>query len=113
MKTLSHTIILFAIFVLLGCSNRGSGPLDLVRAHIDALNREDMAATLATLDSESPGFEATKTAISQIFQSHDLRYTIENMEIDSVNDDEARVRIVQTTEKIAGPAFRNNRIKAI
>lgn len=87
--------------------------LAVIRANIDAINREDIDASMAVFASDSPVLQATRDATEKIFQAYDLRYTMEELVVDSVSGDEAKVRFSQLTEKVSGPEFRNNRFRGV
>lgn len=112
-------IVLFTALALSSCNQSpattqfASDPLAVVRAQADALNRKDLAAAIAPIDPESPIFEPSKKMASKQFQTYDLRYTLKDLTLESMNGDEARVRFIQVTEKIAGPAFRDNRVAGV
>ena len=116
---LTRYSLILALVALAGCSKKPAPPspseqvLAVVRAQVDALNRKDLPAVMAALDPQSAGFEQTRQMSAKIFQAYDLRYTLKEAAVESINGDEAKVRFVQTTEKISGPAFRNNRIEGV
>jgi hypothetical protein len=68
---------------------------------------------MATIDPEVPSFAATKAMIEDLFIKFKLHYTLEKLEVQSITEDEAKVHFIQRTEKVSGPAFRNNRIDGI
>lgn len=45
----------------------------VVESHLDAYDREDAAATLATIDSRSPAYQATREKISEQFPELDVK----------------------------------------
>lgn len=107
-------IILFAVLAISGCrENNEAQILDVVRAETDALNNEDLDASMTFIDPQLESFEKTKNATSMLFENYDLHYTLSNLVAESVSDDEALVRFTQVTEKTAGPDFRNNRIEGV
>lgn len=118
-KMSKFAIALFTVLALSSCNQSpvttqvASDPLAVVRAQADALNRKDLAAAIAPIDPESPIFEPTKEMASKGFQTYDLRYTLKDLTLESMNGDEARVRFVQVTEKVSGPAFRDNRVAGV
>ncbi len=110
--------LLLTLVVLAGCSKAPApapSPSDqvlaVVRGQIDALNRKDLPAVMSALDPESPGFEQTKTMTAKVFQAYDLHYSFKDLAVESITGDEAHVRFSQVTEKVSGPAFRNNRVE--
>jgi len=90
-----------------------SDPVLVVRANVDALQRKDLAAVVATLDPEDPLFEQTKKITASGFKNYEFRYALEDVALESMSDDEARVRFVQVTKKVSGPAFRDNRVEGV
>ena len=85
----------------------------VVRAQTDALNKEDLDAALALVDPDSPGFAETKRLSEQLFRTYDIRYTLSEAAVEAVTGNEATVRFMQTTEKLSGPDFRDNRIEGV
>ena len=115
-QLLDRFSLLLTIVILAGCgkSPAPAAPdplLAVVRAQADALNRKDLDATMNALDPASPGYAQVKDMTAKIFQTYDLRYTLSDLRVESVNNDEAHVHFVQLTEKVSGPAFRNNRVE--
>lgn len=112
-------IVLFTALALSSCNQSpattqvASDPLAVVRAQADALNRRDWASAIVAVDPESPTFEHTKEHGLKLFQTYDLRYTLKDLTLESMSGDEARVRFVQVTEKVSGPAFRDNRVAGV
>lgn len=84
-----------------------------VYENVRALQREDLEAYLATIDPGSPVFETTKALTQALFNNYDLKYELNSIEVISTAGNEAKVRVTQTTRKIAGPDFRDNRVVAI
>lgn len=82
-----------------------------MRANEEATGKEDIDAAVATFDPQSPVLESTRKVMQLVFETYDLKYTYEELTVESVNGDEARVHYVQLTEKVNGPEFRNNRLR--
>ena len=109
--------LLLALVVLVGCGKAPApapSPSDqvlaVVRGQLAPLKRQGQPAVMAVLDPESPGFEQTRAMTEKIFKDYDLRYTFKDLAVESITNDEAHVRFSQVTEKVSGPAFRNNRV---
>ena len=82
----------------------------VVTLNLKALNEENIEAYMATIDPNSPGFEVTKNAIAQSFSIYDLKYVMNNFDVATISGNTAIVTVDQTTTKIRGPQFRNNRM---
>ncbi len=87
-------------------------PEEVVRAHVEALNREDIDAAMSHIE-QGPNYEITRMTNEGIFKTYDIRYTVEKVEIMEAGRDEFKLRVTQTTVKLAGPMFVNNRMTAI
>jgi len=83
------------------------------RANVKALNEENLDAYMATLDSGSSGFEQTRALIQNLFETYDLRYEIDAIEVVEASTETIKLRVTQSTKKISGPAFNNNQLVAI
>jgi hypothetical protein len=84
-----------------------------VRENLRALNAEDIDAYMATIDENSPVYDFTRSFTQQLIDNYNLRYEINSLEVISQSSNEAQVQVTQTTTKIDGPEFRNNRIQAV
>lgn len=74
---------------------------------------EDLEAYLATIDPLAPVFETTKALTQALFNNYDLKSDLNSIEVINTAGNEAKVRVIQTTRKITGPEFRDNRAVAI
>jgi hypothetical protein len=113
MKPILGKYALIMVLVALAGCNKSDPVLAVVRAQIDAGQREDFAAFIATFDPEGPAFEQTKEMFPKLFQTYDLRYTLKDLALESMSGGEARVRFDLVTEKVSGPAFRDNRVAGV
>ena len=87
--------------------------LAVVRANVEAINRKDLVALVDLIHPESRGRQELKDTAKFLFQSYELRCTLERATIESMDEREARVRFSQVTRKISGPEFKNNRVSGI
>jgi hypothetical protein len=87
-----------------------SSPLTVVRAQVDALNRQNLNASMDGIHPSSPMFQSTKEFAEVIFKNYKLRFTLQKIALESMTADTAKVRFTQITKKISGPEFRNNRV---
>ena len=114
-------VLLFSLFVLLcGCDkySHKEDPATTrifapIRAQVKALNKRDAAGALAEMHPEAPGLDRTRQTTEGVTATYDLLYMIQSLSLEAVNEDEARVRFQQLTEKVSGPEFRSNRVAGI
>ena len=87
---------------------------NLIEWNLYYANTEDLNGYMWTLHPESPVYGETESQMGMLFQAYDLNHSIEQWEILSINSQSARVRVVQSTRKVAGAdPFRDNRLEAI
>lgn len=89
------------------------GILAVLQANIKNSNEENLDGVLSTIDETSPLFEQNKQVYSQIFQTYDFLFTIESSKIINYTENEAAVYMVQTTKKLKGPDFQDNRTSTV
>ena len=85
----------------------------LLSENIEAASQENIEAYMNTIDLDSPNREQNRMLMEWIFNSYDLNYVLDSYEIASIVDDTARVKIVQTTTKIDGADFKDNRLTGV
>ena len=110
-RSIQVSTLLVAVFVATGC-----GPLigrtmpeNAIKAHYEAMNREDLDEAMSYIE-DGPNRTATRSATEQAFKNYDLQYSVEI--VGSYPPDskgEVRVKVIQTTKKIAGGPFVDNR----
>lgn len=94
-----------------------AGTAEDVRAVIDEnlkhTQSENASGVMSTVHKASPGYGATQQMLNQLFPAYDLKYTVLSYEFVGEEGGYAYARIVQRTEKVAGPAFNNNDLEAL
>ena len=85
----------------------------MMAGQIEAMNKEDVDAYMATVDTDSPAYAPTKEAMKKLFDMYDLQATLNDLTVVSGKDDDAEVRTVITTKKIKGPQFNDNKVTAL
>jgi hypothetical protein len=81
--------------------------------NLEAMEREDIKAYMATIHEASPGYALTEQVTAKAFDLYDLKYTVDELEVIEESKGEAKVKFMMTTKKIRGPEFRDNRIKGV
>ncbi|ADU32278.1 FxLYD domain-containing protein [Evansella cellulosilytica] len=87
--------------------------IEVIQLNLDAGNNEDIDLYMSTLHSDSPQYDLTREQLTQLFEVYDLQYTLDDIEVIEITGDEAEVRLIQTTEKLAGPEFQDNQVEAL
>lgn len=87
--------------------------LAVLQSNLDYTNAENIQGLLSTIDPKSPAFEQTKQLYSQIFAAYDLKSTLESTKIIHYTKDTAAVYMVQTSIKLKGPDFQDNRSTSV
>lgn len=113
-------LLAISVFSLIGCDkfSRKSDPVAdaafaVIHAQIKALNKRDAAGAMALMHPDAPGLATIRESTFQIASAADLLYVVQNLALESADETEAKIRFTQTTQKISGPEFRNNRVIGI
>lgn len=85
----------------------------VVRDNLRAMATEDVEAVLATVHPESLTYAQTEQVLQTMFERYDLEYTLIAYRYISEDGGYAMARVVQRTQKIEGPEFRDNDIDLI
>ncbi|MFQ3676358.1 MAG: hypothetical protein SNJ74_00225, partial [Fimbriimonadaceae bacterium] len=80
---------------------------------MQAFNDNDFDAYMAGFDPESPDRDLTRGLAESLFRTYRFQVSIDRAEVEKIEGDLATVRAVQTTRRVAGPAFRDNTIEAV
>lgn len=87
---------------------------DVVKTNVHAMAKRNVNLVLGTIHPESPLAESSKDMLTYIFARLQLRYTLQRIEVKEVEPGEAKVEVLQVTQKLSGnAAFRDNRIKLL
>jgi predicted small lipoprotein YifL len=118
MKRAFRSFILLAIgAAIFGCGGavvtNDSDIIASVSENLKAMENEDVDATMATIDENSPGYQSTKDLIKVIFEQYDLKYELSDLKVIEKNKNEAKVSFTQVTRKVSGPEFRDNKITGV
>ncbi|WP_151734438.1 copper amine oxidase N-terminal domain-containing protein ['Paenibacillus yunnanensis' Narsing Rao et al. 2020] len=76
-------------------------------------NEENIDGLLSALTPGTAEYEQNKQILSQLFQTYDLAFTLESAKIIDYTDSRIAVYVVQTTKKLKGPEFQNNRASSV
>ena len=85
----------------------------VIQDNIKYLNDEDLGKCMSTIHSKSRGYATNKKQTENLFQRYDLSYKIDKTAFVAKDKDYAYVRVIQTTKKLKGPAFRDNKIEIL
>lgn len=119
-QQLSYLIFVVLIAtLLLSCGTRISEEernevYGLIEWNLYYARTEDLNGYMWTIHPDSPVYSETEAQMAALFREYDLAYNIDEWEILSVSPESARVRVVQTTMRLAGAdPFRDNRLEAV
>ncbi len=117
MKKHSNIFVLFLLItalLLIACSEKKyNTPESVIYANAKYMAEENLSASMNTIHPDSPIYENTAKLVQEIFNQFDLKYEIESLEILEETEQEAKVRFVQLTRKVAGNDFTDNRLTGI
>jgi hypothetical protein len=82
---------------------------NLLEQAVRALESEDLPAALATLDPASPFRPQAEQLGKALFEQHDLRYELEDVQPGRTTPDGVEVRATLTARRTGGAAFRDVR----
>ena len=74
----------------------------VLEENMQAMQREDIDAVMATVHPASPDFASTREVIEQIFSKYDLKYELRDLKVVDATPDEVKVSFVQKTERTGG-----------
>lgn len=112
MKKIASLVAILMIFsvLLVGCKSDGEKEvISLIEKNLEYFNNEDVDAYMNTISSESLVYEPTKEAIVQVFELYDLEVSVDKIKVLEIDDETAIVQVTQTTKKIEGQEFKNNK----
>lgn len=84
--------------------------LAVINANTRALQTENLSAYMKTIDPRAPGYSTTQQPLQRLFAAYDVRYQINSLRVSAFTKDVAQVTFDQSSFKVRGPAFQNNRI---
>ena len=83
----------------------------VIYGQVSALNRRDIQGVLTALDpNDRQVQELTKQELLKNFQTSRVHITLEAAKLETLTADTATVRFTQLTRRVAGSAFRDNRV---
>jgi hypothetical protein len=116
-KVPSISLVAFLAATLIpGCSHKteiSGDPKTIVIENIKAMQQEDLDRAMATIDEQSEAYEQTKKLAQRLFEVYDLKYELDSVRVIGQTESEAKVQCLQTTRKVTGPAFRDNKIDIV
>lgn len=111
------SILFLSMILFFGCldgeSNDEEEIKKVVYDNIEALNAEDLEASMDAIYPGNAVYEPTKEATEYMFETYDIYYELSEFKITEISETEAQVEVVQTSKKISGPDFIDNRATLI
>jgi hypothetical protein len=87
--------------------------MSVVYENIAAHNAEDIERYMATLHSQAPNYDQTRSTLQEIYRDYDLHHTLAGVELIESSRTRAEISFTLTTRRISGPSFRDNRVTGV
>lgn len=110
---ISMSVLIFSVSCKSQKENAQAAIDELIKTNAALFQKEDLDGYIATLDPTSPELENTKAMMMNMFSGYDLKLDIESVKILKIAEEKADVEVVQTTKKVTGGDFRDNRVKIV
>jgi hypothetical protein len=116
---MKRVFILVLITIIAGIFISGCGPktdgeiTSVIYKNLNAMENKDIQSYMATIHEQSPIYAQTEQALPIYFNTFDLKCELKDVKVIEKSDQEAKVKFVQITKKVSGPAFRNNKLTGI
>jgi len=88
-------------------------PTAVIYRNMETANNEDLDGYMDTIHPRASGRLFTRSAMKDLFDRYDLYYRVSGLRVLEQTEDEARVAFTLTTQKVSGPAFRDNRLTGV
>ena len=85
----------------------------LLKDNLLAYKEENITALMDSVHPDSPARAQTEEFSKIAFDMYDIDYEYTNLEIIEISESEATIQVTQTTKKINGPDFKDNRATSI
>jgi hypothetical protein len=112
--------LVFTICILIGFAGPSFAKENIAKQikqtvidNLNALQNEDLARMMETIHTQSLSYLTTKQQIVPLMENYELSYKLMSFDFIGLSGYYAICRAKQRTEKISGPAFRNNEIDMI
>ena len=87
---------------------------EVVELNAYYLATENMDGVMWTLHENAPGLDQNRALTQEAFDTFDLSYSIVEWEIEEIDSQTAKIRVVQITRKLRGEdPFRDNKLEAV
>ncbi len=115
MKKFLIFLILLPVTLAPGCSEPKSDKelQSVIYENIKAMESENLECFMNTIHEHCPHYNSTRDFAAQMFKDYDLKCAINAIKIIEKTDHEAKVHVVQVTERVAGLPYRNNKTTGI
>jgi hypothetical protein len=106
-KSLLLTPLLALAFLPGGCEKAAPGPdekvlFQAIQDNANAFDRKDVEAVMATIHPKSPGFDANRGIVADMFSKVTLKFVVSDLKVITSSPEEARVSFKQETDKVVG-----------
>ena len=106
-------VIVITGILAMGCSSKTDNDNEItsvIYKNLAFAENEDIESYMGTIHEQSPKYALTEKQIEQTFNTYDLTHRLDSIKVVEKSDQLAKVKYVQITEKVDGPAFKNFKI---
>ncbi|MFD1851566.1 hypothetical protein [Oceanobacillus bengalensis] len=86
--------------------------INVLEKNFETIMSQDEAGHMETIHSGSPSYEGTKDLFDQL-SLYTLDITLSDVTVEEKSEEEARIAYTQTTVKVDGPAYENNKVTGV
>jgi hypothetical protein len=86
---------------------------EAILGNLKHTQNEDVAAVMGDMHSQSPAYLPTQQMLQQLFPAYDLNYELLEYTFVGEDGEYAYAKVKQSTIKVSGPAFQNNKVEAL
>ena len=97
----------------LGYADTASDIEEAILGNLKHTQNEDVAAVMGDMHSQSPAYLPTQQMLQQLFPAYDLNYELLEYTFVGEDGEYAYAKVKQSTIKVSGPAFQNNKVEAL
>ncbi len=85
----------------------------VVKLNVQYMQDKNLDGEMSTVDEQSPVYKQTAAVMQQLFALYELQASLKDLQIVSVDGDQAVVKTITEVHKTSGPEFKDNQTTAL